>query len=441
MQNKVVKVLITGFALLSPFIPLSLYFWGNLYDILNLYSVSMFFGIISYIYFINVLIISTRLKFLDSIFGHDKVMQFHGGMAFAALILGLLHRFFKLKVFTTVNEQMQYGIASILIFLVIISLTLLFMVPNILQRISVLSKLRYLVLRKLQIDYSIFKMFHNFMIAAIVFLSVHVFLASSTQEKWERMIFMPAWAAVGIILWIWHKIIKPFVLRSKRSEVTAVNLLNENVVEISFSRTSIKNYKPGQFVFIRFPGSNAGRDEHPFTLSSAPDEDNCKITAKALGNFSQKLKDLSVGNPTVVDGPYGIFTLDRSSNPVVFIAGGIGITPFYSMLKANTLNNHRSITLFWGVQSFRDLIYHDELKMIAESNEMIEYLPVISENENDEFETGYITKDLLMKYLTKEPAEYHWYFCGPPAMRKFVFNDLTDLGVKRKNIFYESFSL
>jgi len=441
MLKRIYKRLIPVLAVLSPLVPLSFYFWGNLYDLLDPFSFSMFLGIISYIYFVNVLIMSARVKLLDSIYGHDRVMLFHGQIAVAALILGILHRYFKLKVFTDVNEQMQYGKASLFIFLVIMSLTLLFMVPNILQKIPIFSKLRNFVAKKLKIDYSIFKFFHNLMIVAVIFLLIHVFLASSTQENWLRMIFIPAWAAVGILLWLWHKIIKPLILKSKGAAITDVRPLNNNVVEIEFTGNAIARYKPGQFVFIRFPGSRAGRDEHPYTLSSAPYEDNCVITAKELGNFSSKLKYLDIGNAVVVDGPYGIFTVDRSSKPVVFIAGGIGITPFYSILKAQEKKNDRSITLFWGVQTMDDLVYHDQLRMIAAKNE-IEYIPVVADNNNNsEYETGFISKELLNRKLSQKASEYQWYFCGPPAMRKFVFKSLSELGVKRKNIFYESFSL
>jgi len=94
-------------------------------------------------------------------------------------------------------------------------------------------------------------------------------------------------------------------------------------------------YRPGQFAFLRFdlPGL---KQAHPFTVSSAPQADGkLRFSIKASGEWTSALsRTLSVGTTAFVEGPYGHFTLPKHVEPTVWIAGGIGITPFLAWAEA-----------------------------------------------------------------------------------------------------------
>ncbi len=438
-------------AVLSPIFPLTLYFWGNFYDIAEPFSLAMVFGIFAYVYFLNVLIMSSRIHYFDRLFGHDRVMRFHGYLAFTALLFAVVHRQLKVSVFPFSTFQTQFGQWALIVFLALIFLTLFVMVPGVLHRIRFYARFRSFLMKKLRLDYNLLKGIHNGLVLAALLLSFHVFFASSTQESWWRMSLMGGWAGAALILWVRHKIIKPISLRRKGFTVTEVLPLKDDIVEVRIRPDAVGpeadkgalNYTAGQFAFVRFPGSPVGSEEHPFTFSSAPDEPHLAITAKALGNYTSRLKDLSPGSRVSVDGPYGIFTLrSAGKRPAVFIAGGIGITPILSMLKTLKKEDDREFLVFWAVQKRADLVYGNEIKAVAGRLPSMRYVPVLSDDApGPKEEGGFLTVETMRKYMNRDPGEYRYYFCGPPKMRDFVFKGLRETGVKRRDIRYEMFSL
>lgn len=450
-MNRWLRVFWPIAAVLSPLFPMALYFWGNFYDIAEPFSLAMVFGIFAYVYFLNVLIMSSRIHYFDRLFGHDRVMRFHGYLAFTALVFGIVHRQLKLSVFPFSNFQTQFGQWALIVLLALIFITVVVMVPGILHRIRLFDRIRSFLIVKLRLDYNILKGIHNGLVLAALLLSFHVFFASSTQESWWRMSLMGGWAGAALLLWVRHKIIKPFSLRRKGFTVTEILPLKDDIVEVRIGPETIGpgtdkldfHYTAGQFAFVRFPGSPVGSEEHPFTFSSAPDEPHLAITAKALGNYTSRLKDLSPGSRASVDGPYGIFTLSTAGRrPVVFIAGGIGITPILSMLKSLKKDDDREVLLFWAVQTRADLVYGTEIEAAAGRIGSMRYVPVLSEDvPGPGEEGGFLTVETMRKYMSRDTREYRYYFCGPPKMRDFVFKGLREIGVKRRDIRYELFSL
>ena len=100
------------------------------------------------------------------------------------------------------------------------------------------------------------------------------------------------------------------------------------------NKNTIIKRNPGQFAFFRFKSKAVGFEEHPFTISSETQTIFMSITVKKSGDYTAQLSNIIVGDSLYFDGPYGVFSpIDNGSN-YVFIAGGIGITPFISILKS-----------------------------------------------------------------------------------------------------------
>lgn len=199
-------------------------------------------------------------------------------------------------------------------------------------------------------------------------------------------------------------------------------------------------FKAGQFVTL---STNVGESfvTRPYSISSSPKEAMkgiLEVTVQRAGLFSTYLLDeAKVGDEIYVGEPSGDFYYDniRDSKNVVAIAGGSGITPFISMIKSLEENSDDfNLTLFYGARTRKDLIidYND-----VKSNK-VKLVIVLSEEEAEGYEHGFITKEVLTKYL---PDTYSVFMCGPDAMYNFVRGEFTKLGVSEYAIRQEHNSI
>ena len=122
-------------------------------------------------------------------------------------------------------------------------------------------------------------------------------------------------------------------LKRKKFAVTGSENISPSVLRIRFSPEQERvSFRPGQFAYLRFLSESIPPDEHPFTISSSPAEPEIAVTVKSLGDFTEKLTLLKRGDSVVFDGPMS-FTPLPDGREKLFIAGGIGITPFLSVLR------------------------------------------------------------------------------------------------------------
>ncbi|THB64095.1 MAG: hypothetical protein D6B26_05285 [Spirochaetaceae bacterium] len=445
---KPLKIFLFWLAVLSPVLPLVLYLQGNVYDLesfLHPFTLGIIFGIPSYVYFQIVLLISARIRWIDRIFAHDKVMKFHGILALVAFGLGVLHGHFK-EIYGDSSAQILMGELGLDIMQVVIIVTLIVMVPGFPHRIKILARFRDLVTKKWGLDYSILKALHNFTVLGIQLMAFHVILASSTQEDWLRVVIMAGLAVVTTVLWVSHIIVRPIRLRRNPSQVLDVTNPAPGHTEVLLKKPRGFRAKSGQFVFGRFPGSDAQWGEHPYTLSSGTQDEALMVTAKHLGNFSASMAQLKPGDRALVDGPYGKFypaSADKNPRPLVCIAGGIGITPFLSMLKSWSAEDPRPVVLFWAVRDSAELVHRDFFQKRAEELPNFRLVTIVENKPQDGELKGFLDQEKLDSVLGEEGfslAESEVFFCGPAGMQKAVFPLLKKSGVRRSRLHYEQFS-
>lgn len=429
------------FAVIFPVFPLFVLLGEDLLLFYDAYYAGIIFGVMSYFYFITVLILSSRVRILDLIYGHDKVMIFHGILAAAAFISACFH--FTLKFISyglNITVQSAAGSIAVILFIIVMKVTVLFMVDSPFSRISFISGFKNSFLKN-RIDYTQLKLFHNLTFAAVLFMIFHVFMAESVKYSLTYKLLMIVPGIIGSLFYFYHKVLRIIVLSMKSWEVVNVEELNDNVTRISMKKKKGGkfNIKSGQFCFFRFKSGKVKFEEHPFTVSSSPDSEILTITVKKLGDYTMMLKDLKKGDTALIDGPYGRFTPEFSGKPFLFIAGGIGITPFLSILeerKRSVINS--KLILVWAVSSETDLIERDLFdKLKAELNEF-EFIPVISGKKviDDKF-----LKEVLQKFSKEELKFTNIYFCGPPGFRKMIFNLLVKNNIRKSKFHYEKFSL
>lgn len=221
-------------------------------------------------------------------------------------------------------------------------------------------------------------------------------------------------------------------------EVTWTDHVTEDVVELCM-QPAARPIRPagGQFAFFR---RGLWQPTRPFTVSRYDETSGelC-ITVKALGRTTGKLQNVQVGERFLVDGPYGVFgqAALASPRPVVMLAGGIGITPFRRLVRELERQPDREAFLFYGNQYEEDIAHREEI----EGARHVDVIHVLSgEEEHEYLEVGFITIELLEKYLEHDLSHYEFLLCGPPVMVEKLESGLRADGIPRRQIHHELFS-
>ena len=186
--------------------------------------------------------------------------------------------------------------------------------------------------------------------------------------------------------------------------------------------------------------------KRPYSIASSPADTlqgYYMLTIKRVdgGIVSQYILDnWTVGTEFVASAPLGDFTYEplRDANTVIGIAGGSGITPFRSLAKAIYEKDEPcSLILLYGSRTYNDAVFSDEIAKMAEECDKIKLVNVLSNEEKDGCESGFITADLIKKYAPK--GDYSIFMCGPQAMYNFADKEIEKLGIRRKFVRHELF--
>jgi predicted ferric reductase len=186
---------------------------------------------------------------------------------------------------------------------------------------------------------------------------------------------------------------------------------------------------------VRFPGDRVLNESHPFTISSAPQENVLRVTIKAGGDFTRYLFDhLKPGMDAIVEGAYGMFNYKTGGQKQVWVAGGIGLTPFLSFIRAMDGTLARDVDFYYTVRHPEEALFVEEIQAAAQRNPRLK--PRIRFSATD----GSLSVDQIALNLDGNLKETHVYLCGPlPMIQAFERNFLA-LGLPRKNLHYEEFN-
>lgn len=213
------------------------------------------------------------------------------------------------------------------------------------------------------------------------------------------------------------------------------------VATLEFSCASgLPKYCSGQFIDVYFPKINSAQGKS-YSLSSAPIENKFSITVKAIGEFSNLLLESKIGDIVLGSLPYGFFYSDREDTHLVMVAGGIGISPFRSiLLEELTKNNKRKITLFYSSRTNEDIIFKKELDSWQKKypNLKIKYFLTRENKIIKDKQKGRITaKDILKEISDIKTVEF--LLCGSIAFIRDMRKGLCVVGIPEEKIYTEAF--
>ncbi len=420
------------------------YFSGSWYSFFHGYSLGIVFGLVAYACFLNSIILSARLKALDRIYGHDKALVLHSLISSAGFFFSVLHFAIKRAYYPEASTQTIVGIVSLSMYCLIVLLALFVMSPLLCGLSNKMAFIRNRLLTIKLLDYNLLKSFHNLSVVSAIIMTVHVLLADTTRETVLRTGLMALWAVAAFLLYIYHKLLVPMLSKMRGWQVTAVEHLSENITKFEFTKKCGKFvHHPGQYCYVRILSKVCGYEEHPFTISSPPNSGNTiAVIIKNLGNYTTKAKLVKVGSKVIVDGPYGTFYPSHGDKQFLLIAGGIGITPFISMVNHwNNTSFPRLSALIWSCREEKEMIQAEMFKRCAEINRSFLFFPVLTRQTSGTVQLCRINKEVLAECLTLfDKTALKVMFCGPSTLRTYVNKSLLQLGVEHSCFQFEKFN-
>src|ERR1051326_3139160 len=222
----------------------------------------------------------------------------------------------------------------------------------------------------------------------------------------------------------------------------------ERTLEFRFDKPAGMTFRAGQFMDLTLldpPETDAEGNTRGFSINSAPDDPELMFTTRLRDTaFKRVLKTMPLGTEVKVEGPFGNLTLhNNASRPAVLLAGGIGITPFRSILfrAAKEKLPHR-IFLFYSNRRPEDAPFFEALQALEKENSNYKLIATMTgmEDSHKEWhgESGLINQELLARYLQNAVSPIY-YIAGPAGMVKSLHTMLNEAGVDDDDIRTEEF--
>ena len=200
-------------------------------------------------------------------------------------------------------------------------------------------------------------------------------------------------------------------------------------------KSPIKRQRAGQFLFVHFPQDKVLSESHPFTISSAPHEDVLRLTIKASGDFTRYLfSHLQPNADAVIEGAYGMFDYKAGGQKQIWLAGGIGATPFLSFIRDMNGGLAHDVDFYYTVRHPEEALFVEEIKAAAERNPRLKPHIRFSATE------GSLTIDHILSHAAGNINDYPVSICGPLPMIQAFEKKFLDLGLRPDQVHYEEFN-
>ncbi len=385
-------------------------------------------------------VVSARLRWIERPFGLNVLFQFHKTMAIVASLLILSH-----PVLLAIGGK-DWSIVfdpEILWHIWLGRIALLLVLVQVL-----LGVFRFVI----RLNYETWRFVHNVFAAPLAGLAFfHSWKAGGDLALAPMKALWVILFVAAAVAYLWHRVVRTWVLRRHPWQVSAVRREGDDVWTIELTPPPGRarfDYLPGQFHFLTLQRApHLSVEEHPWTISSSPTAPGVLTsTIKESGDFTASIDKTRVGDTALVDGPFGRFSyvLHPQERDLLFIAGGIGITPLMSMLRhLRDTGAERNVTLLHACTAETDLVFRDELAAMArETAPKLTLVQVLNKpSETWTGERGVLDEEKIKRLAGSEIATRGCYVCAPPTLIHKTIRTLRALGVPAARIHFERFNL
>ncbi|CAN5598626.1 MAG: ferric reductase-like transmembrane domain-containing protein [Actinomycetota bacterium] len=257
--------------------------------------------------------------------------------------------------------------------------------------------------------------------------------------------------AAAIAGWIYRSGLGRTLVRRNFYQVASLRPRGASIAEVALEPADAPlDFEPGQHVFIGINHPAVGRELHPFSITSAPGEPTLRLAVKAVGDYTSALPGVEPGAWVRVEGPYGGFWhRGEQVRRQLWIAGGIGITPFLSMVRSlpfgqssddgqtsgdGGLGKDRKIDLYYLTDKAAAAVFLDELLALAADRPGLRVIPHADED------SGFLTAARVVE-TSGDLTGAAVYLCGPKPMTDALTTQLVNVGVPRHRVHFEEFRL
>ncbi|WP_240611649.1 ferredoxin reductase family protein [Roseovarius nitratireducens] len=371
------------------------------------------------------LILAARPRLLEPLFGGlDRMYRVHMWLGISAMVLMILHQQIEPDFERTVRETglgelaEEAGEVAFNALLVLIAI----------------SWFRRLPFIPLEIPYQLWRFSHRFMGVLFAIIVFHQFFVDMpTRVDPSLSVMLNTFGLAGVIAWVYTEFVAPR-LRRREFTVSDISRHGDTTAVTLSPKGRTMRWRPGQFAFFRAP--DAGFSEpHPFTIASAPRPDGAlTLSIKGLGGWTRRLPDaLRTGMRVQVEGPYGRFDFRKGGARQIWLAGGIGITPFLAWAESLTETERRTIHLVHCVRTPEEAIGVETLQAAAARNPRFSYQLVATARE------GRLTAERLTEMAPFALRDADLWFCGPKGLKDGILEGLKARGQTPRRVRFEHF--
>ncbi len=394
-------------------------------------SIGKLAGILAIVLFCINVILTTRLKPIELLFGGlNKMYIAHhltGGIALCIILIHPLAFSFQ-KVTYSLHTAATFllpniqdiptalGILGLWLFIALMVITFFFSLP-----------------------YKVWLLTHKFLGVVLLLIGLHVILISSdtTNNPLLKGFLLVLLGAAGISF-IYRTLLPRILVRRYKYVITKVTQPASAVVRIYMEpRNKQTSFKSGQFIFVSFLGEGFSHEWHPFSISSNSTDSQISITVKSLGKYTDTLVKLApgmIGMEVGVEGAYGRFSFRNfKAKRQIWVAGGIGITPFLGMIK--DISQDYKVDLYYSVKTDAEMIDGQEIQQLAAVNSnSFRFIPFVTDK------SGFLTAKTIQQ-SSSDLKEAEILLCGPPPMMHALRDQFKEIGVKNWAVHSEEFAM
>jgi predicted ferric reductase len=251
---------------------------------------------------------------------------------------------------------------------------------------------------------------------------------ASQPLRWSYV----AIGGIGLAFYVYRELLSRFFLSLHDYQVQAIDEIADGLVEIVLKPLGRHmEFVPGQFAMIYLEGKD-GWHRHPFTIASAPHEGVIRVTVKALGDYTSRLQEIvEPGMPAVIGGPHGRFDHAKGTDRQIWIAGGVGVAPFLSWLRALDDQFTQRVDFFYT--SVGEAPFAEEIEGIARRHATLQTHLIDTSVE------GRLTSERMLAATDGDVRQLSVFMCGPRGMLSTLQTQLRTSGVPSGRIHREYF--
>jgi predicted ferric reductase len=264
------------------------------------------------------------------------------------------------------------------------------------------------------------------------------------EDPWKRALWIGLtvfW--VGLLLYV--RMVKPLFILRRPYRVANVRHERGNTYTLVMQPEGHPgfHFRPGQFGWLTVYGNPFKITAHPFSFSSSAEtaDGQVEMSIRKLGDFTNRIDEVPVGQRVYIDGPYGAFTLGNPADMHVLIAGGVGITPMMSMITTLAdQRDKRPLILFYGSKDWESITFREELEALKSRLDLRVIHVLQNPPEGWTGERGFVNADVFERHLPEPYDEHEYFICGPDVMMDAIERSLGELHVPKPKYHSERYS-